>query len=223
MAADAPIPLATSTDMLSGQFADLCRDYALPDLDQTMVDATRMCEGEASRRLAPFTAIPESHRATGVDPDESANPGGIPVSMQSTLAMSYASALGAGTDMVRHLWLNEYAPRYPEMWTYSDLNVTVFQPVGGSQYYPAANLVGAEPDSGHVWFTIGSYIPPGSLIRVTYSGGYSTVPADLARACKMLAATLILAEIDPAGTEYSHDPGKLTATAEKILSKYQPT
>lgn len=223
MAADTPIPLATSADMLSGQFADLCRDYAIADLDQTMIDATRICEGEAGRRLAPFTAIPESHRATGIDPDESANPGGIPVSMQSTLSMSYASALGAGTDMVRHLWLNEYATRYPEMWTYSDLTVTVFQPVGGSQTYPVTNLIGAESDSGHVWFAVGSYIPPGSLIRVTYSGGYTTMPADLVRAGKLTAAVLILGEIDPAGTEYSHDPGKLTAMAEKILAKYQPT
>lgn len=223
MAVDSPVPLATSTDMLSGQFADLCRDYDLSDLDQTMIDATRICEGSAGRRLAPFTAVPESHRATGIDPDESANPGGIPVSMQSTLAMSYATALGAGSDMVRHLWLNEYAPRYPEMWTYSDLVVTVYQPVGGSQSYPVTNLIGAEPDSGHVWFEIGSYIPPGSLIRVTYSGGYTTVPADLARAGKMTAAVLILGEIDPAGTEYSHDPGKLTAMADRILSRYQPT
>lgn len=223
MAADTPIPLATSADMLSGQFADLCRDYDLADLDQTMIDATRICEGNAGRRLAPFTGVPESHRATGSDPDESANPGGIPVSMQSTLSMSYASALGAGADMVRHVWLNEYAPCYPEMWTYSDLSVTVFQPVGGSQAFPISTLIGAEPDSGHIWFQIGSYVPVASLIRVTYSGGYTTVPADLVRACKQTAAVLILGEIDPAGTEYSHDPGKLTAMAEKILGRYQPT
>lgn len=223
MAADSPIPLATSADMLSGQFADLCRDYDITDLDQTMVDATRICEGNAGRRLAPFTAVPESHRATGIDPDDATSSSGIPVSMQATLSTSYANALAGSGDMVRHIWLNECAPRYPEMWTYSGLTVQVFLSIGGSQTYPGAQIIGAEPDSGHIWFYLGSYIPPGSLIRVTYSGGYTTVPADLVRACKLTAAVLILGEIDPAGTEYSHDQGKLTAMAEKILSRYQPT
>jgi hypothetical protein len=56
--------------MQAGQFADLVRDYASDALDQVMIDATRVCEGIAGRRLAPFTAIPETHRATGIDPDE---------------------------------------------------------------------------------------------------------------------------------------------------------
>ena len=142
MAADSPVPLATSADMQAGQFADLVRDYAPDTLDQTMIDATRVCEGIAGRRLAPFTAVPESHRATGVDPDESGGSGNFPVSIQSTLAMSYAGALGSTGDMVRHVWLNEFAPRYPEMWTYSNLQVTVFQPMGGSQVFPAAQLIG---------------------------------------------------------------------------------
>lgn len=223
MAADSPVPLATSADMQTGQFADLVRDYSPDTLDQLMIDATRVCEGTAGRRLAPFTSVPESHRATGVDADESGNGGGLPVSIQSTLAMSYAGALGSIGNMVRHVWLNEFAPRYPEMWTYSDLQVTVFQPVGGKQAFPAAQLIGAEPDSGHIWFSVGSFIPPGSWISILYSGGYTTVPADLARACKLTAATLVLDEIDPAGAQFGHDPGALTQRAEKILSKYQPT
>lgn len=223
MAADSPIPLATSADMLSGQFADLCRDYDLSNLDQTMIDATRICEGNAGRRLAPFTGVPESHRATGVDPDEASDSNGIPVSMQTTLSTSYANALGGSGNMVRHVWLNECAPRYPEMWTYSDLSVQVFLSIGGSQTYPGVQIIGAEPDSGHIWFHLGSFVPAGSLIRVIYGGGYTTVPADLARACKLTAATLILAEIDPEGTNYSHNPGALTAMAEKICSRYQPT
>jgi hypothetical protein len=70
MAADSPVPLASSADMQGGQFADLVRDYSAGDLDQLMIEATRVCEGIAGRRLAPFTGVPETHRATGIDPDE---------------------------------------------------------------------------------------------------------------------------------------------------------
>lgn len=221
MAADSPTPLASSADMETGMFADLIRDYSPDGRDQLMIDATRVCEGIAGRRLAPFTAIPESHRATGIDPDETSFSTGIPVSVQATLGMSYASSLGSGADMVRHVWLNEFAPRYPDMWTYSDLSVTVFLSIGGSQQFPAAQLIGAEPDSGHIWFQLGSFIPPGSQISVTYSGGYTTVPADLARACKLQAAVLALGELDPAGTQYGHDANTLSKQAESILCRYE--
>lgn len=223
MPTDSPVPLATSADMQTGQFADLVRDLSADALDQLMVDSTRVCEGIAGRRLAPFTAVPETHRATGIDPDEASDSSGIPVSMQATLSTSYSNALAGSGNMVRHLWLNEHAPRYPEMWTYSDLSVQVFLSIGGSQAFPDVQIIGAEPDSGHIWFYLGSYIPAGSLIRVTYSGGYTTVPADLVRAGKLQAAVLVLGEIDPAGDQYGHDPNSLAAQAEKILTRYQPT
>jgi hypothetical protein len=63
MAADSPVPLASSADMQGGQFADLVRDYSAGDFDQLMIEATRVCEGIAGRRLAPFTGVPETHRA----------------------------------------------------------------------------------------------------------------------------------------------------------------
>jgi hypothetical protein len=109
------------------------------------------------------------------------------------------------------------------MWTYANLTVSILRSYGGSQVVAAASLIGAEADSGHIWFTLGTFLPLGSLIRVTYDGGYTTVPADLGRACKLLAASLVLGEIDPAGTQFSHDPGALSAQAEKILCNYQRT
>lgn len=225
MAADSPVPLATSADMQTGQFADLVRDYAADALDQVMIESTRLCEGIAGRRLAPFTGVPETHRATGIDADELSGGADLPMSLQGTIGLSYASALGgAGADLVRHVWLNEHAPRYPEMWSYANLAVSVFQSYGSSQAVPITQLIGAEPDSGHVWFQLGTLVPPGSLIRVVYDGGYNiTVPADLVRACKLTAAVLVLGEIDPAGTQFGHDPGALSAQAEKILCRYQPT
>ncbi|MEV4438516.1 hypothetical protein AB0K09_05755 [Streptomyces sp. NPDC049577] len=222
MAADSPVPLTTAADLAAGQFADLVRDYSPAALDQLMVEATRQCEGICGRRLAPFTAVPESHRAQGIDPDEYTEAAGLPMDIQGTLGRSYADALGPG-DQVRRVWLNEYAPRYPEMWSYSNLRVTILRSYGGSQTIAAASLIGAEADSGHIWFALGTFLPIGSLIRITYDGGYTTVPADLARACKLLAAGLVLGEIDPAGTQFGHDRGVLTAQAEAILCNYQRT
>lgn len=221
MAADSPVPLASASDMAAGQFADLVRDYSADALAQLMIESTRQCEGIAGRRLAPFTGVPESHRATGIDPDELSGSGAMPMDLAGTVGQSYANALGSTGDQVRHVWLSEYAPRYPEMWTYSNLQVTLIRSYGGSQTVTAASLIGAENDSGHVWFTLGTYLPLGSLIRVVYDGGYSTVPADLGRACKLLAASLVLGEIDPAGTQFAHDRGVLTAQAEAILCNYQ--
>jgi hypothetical protein len=222
MAADSPVPLASSADMQGGQFADLVRDYSAGDFDQLMIEATRVCEGIAGRRLAPFTGVPETHRATGIDPDEYTDAGSVPLDLQGTLGRSYSDALGAG-DQVRHVWLNEFAPRYPEMWTYANVQVTILRSYGGTSTMSPASIIGAEPDSGHIWFTLGTFLPLGSLIRVTYDGGYSTVPADLARACKLQAAVLALGEIDPAGTQFGHDPGALGKQAETILCRYQPT
>ncbi|MFE2969915.1 hypothetical protein ACFXKC_40860 [Streptomyces sp. NPDC059340] len=222
MAADSPVPLASSADMQTGQFADLVRDYSINALDQLMIESTRQCEGIAGRRLAPFTGVPESHRATGIDPDELSGGTDMPMSLQGTVGASYTSALGAsGSDLVRHCWLNEFAPRYPEMWTYANLSVTIFQSYGGSQSLAPAQLIGAEPDSGHVWFQLGTFLPPGSLIRMVYDGGYTTVPADLGRASKLQAAVLALGEIDPAGTQFGHDPGALRKQVEDILCNYQ--
>ncbi|MFI0914225.1 hypothetical protein [Streptomyces abikoensis] len=223
MAADSPVPLASAADLAAGQFADLVRDYAPTALDQLMIEATRQCEGICGRRLAPFTAVPESHRAQGIDPDEYTEASAtVPMDIQGTLGRSYANALGTG-DQVRHVWLNEYAPRYPEMWAYTNLRVTILRSYGGSQTVAPASLVGAEADSGHVWFSLGTFLPVGSLIRIIYDGGYTTVPADLARACKLLAASLVLGEIDPAGTQFGHDRGVLTTQAEAILCNYQRT
>lgn len=222
MAADSPVPLATSADMQGGQFADLVRDYEMDALDQLMIEATRVCEGIAGRRLAPFTGVPETHRATGIDPDEYTDAAGMPLDLQGTLGQSYADALGA-SDQVRHCWLNEFAPRYPEMWTYANLQVTILRSYGGTSPLASASLIGAEPDSGHIWFTLGTFLPIGSLIRIQYDGGYSTVPADLNRASKLKAAVLVLGEIDPGGNQFGHDPGALDEQADKILCRYQPS
>lgn len=224
MTADTPIPLASTTDMKSGAFADLMRSYPVQDLDGLMIEATRLCEDYCERRLAPFTNVPETHRAQGIDPDEQTGISGMPMSLQGTIGVSYSNALNTGSGMVRHVWLNEFAPRYPDLWTYGqDLTVQVLLSQGGLSTLAGSQLIGAEPDSGHIWFQLGTLLPVGSLIRVTYSGGYTAVPASLVRACKYMAASLIVTELDPTRRGDGHDPDALRSQAEEVLAPYART
>jgi len=222
--ADTPIPLASSADLKSGAFADLTRSYPVQDLDALTIEATRLCEDYCERRFAPFTNLPETHRAQGIDPDEQSGITGMPMSLQGTIGVSYSNALGAGGGMVRHVWLNEFAPRYPDLWTYgTDLTVQVVLSQGGVSTLPGSQLIGAEPDSGHVWFQLGTLLPVGSLIRVLYSGGYSTYPASLVRAGKLMTASLIATELDPMRRGEGHDPDALRSQAEEVLAPYART
>lgn len=219
MASDSPIPLATAVQMQSGAFADLVQSFSVDALNDIMIEATRACETECQRRLAPFTAHTESHRLGGIDPDEYSDSLDIPMDIQGTIGQSYANALGANS-MVRHVWLNEYAPLYPEYWSYSNVAITIIRSYGGSQLETNL-LAGPEIDSGHVWFQLGQFIPVASFARCVYSGGYSTVPADLVRACKYMAAAVACRELDPlmAGA-HGHDPDNLEAVAMRWLTPY---
>jgi hypothetical protein len=183
-----------------------------------LIEGTRLCEDICDRRLAPFTAITETHRAEGMDPDEYQDAANLPMDLQGTLGRSYAYALGAST-LVRHCWLNEYAPRYPEYWTYTDVAIEIVRSYGGSQILTSANFTGPELDSGHLWFTLGMFIPIGSLVRSTYGGGFTVAtPADLVRANKFMTASVIVRELQPDDSQ--HDPGILYEDACKILSKW---
>ncbi len=210
-------PLAGVAQLMAGPFADLFVHFDPDTVQEFLVDATRICEDETDRRLAPFTRIVESHRAAGIDPDEFGDAGGIPIDPQGVVGASYAAALGT-TQLVRHVYLDQYAPRYPEMWSYSDISVLILRSFGGSQLIPADRLTGPEPDSGHLWFPLGTYLPSGSLIRITYSGGYTTVPASLSRACRLMAAHLAVTELRPGTT--THDADTLRGQAVDILVSY---
>ena len=221
MAVDSPTPLASVAQMQQGQFADLVRDFDSDALYQLMVEATRECEGIAGRRLAPFTQIPESHRAEGIDPDEYADSSNLPMDIRGTLGRSYADSLGVNS-LVRHVWLNESAPRYADLWTYGNLNISLVRSYGGTETVTAAQILSTDTDTGHVFFQLGLFLPIGTNIRFLYDGGYTVaIPADLVRACKLVAAVNALAEIDPAGTTFGHDPGALTDRAAAILNNYQ--
>lgn len=217
--ADSPTPLATFAQLQEGPFADLVSGYTTSSVQtDLMTEATRLCESECGRRLAPFTSIQESHRAEGIDPDEYADSANLPMDLQGTLGRSYAYALGAST-LVRHFWCNEYAARYPDLWSYSNTSITIVRSYGGSEVITSSQITGPDTDSGHVWFQLGTFLPIGSYIYVTYSGGYTTVPGDLVRACKLMAAWLAVSELNPNSTD--HDPEKLHTDALMLLSNYE--
>lgn len=217
--ADAPIPLATFAQLSEGPFADLVSGYTSPTAQtDLMLEATRACESVVDRRLAPFTAMTESHRAGGIDPDEYADSANLPMDIQGTIGRSYAMALGA-QSLVRHVWLNEHAVRFPEYWSYSNVSLVIVRSYGGSQDLTPNPIYGPEPDSGHLFFQLGTFLPVGSWIRVTYSGGYTTVPADLTRACKLMAASIAVRELDPIQSG-GHDPDHLHNEAVEFLAPY---
>lgn len=214
---DLGIPLATPAQFSEGSFADLAANYTPQALSDILLESTRLCEDMCGRRLAPFTVVNESHRAEGDDPDEYAESSGIPMSVYATLGMSYANSLNAGT-LVRHINLDEFPARYPDMWSYSGVTLTIVRSYGGSEILNAGQFTGPDLDTGHVWFQLGTFLPLGSMVYATYTAGYSTIPASLVRACKDQAAALIIRELNPVSA--SHDPDVLEAQAEKIMSRW---
>lgn len=219
MAVDAPQPLCSPADLTAGAFADLTRAFSPEALQAICEEASRACETEAGRRFMPFT-ITEALRADGVDPDELGGLGsGIPLDMNAALGFSYANALGTSVgSLVRRLWLTECAPLYQEMWAYSNVTVQATLSIGGTR--PVTVLRGPFPDTGMLWLTLGTYLPQGSIVEVTYTGGYQTIPADLRRAAKYMAAAICCREIDPRA-DVGHDASNLEELATGWLSLYR--
>jgi hypothetical protein len=190
-------PLATIEDMRDGPF-----NYALTGakdsyIRATMIRASRHIERRCARRLAPFGPITQSDRAEGVTQDDSGS-ASMPLSLTGTLALSQAAAYGLTTNLVRDIWIAEFAPTEPERWTYSDVEVLVIPPFGGGGQRVEGAIEGPEPDSGHIRLPYGTYCPVGSTIRVTYSGGYTRgVPEDLVQAAMMQATKYFILGIAP--------------------------
>lgn len=221
MAADSPVPLVTEAQFSTGAFADLAAAYTRQTstpLADILIEATRACESEVQRRLVPFT-VTETHRLGMIDPDEYSDTAGLPMDIQSTLGASYAMALGANT-LVRHCEVDEYAPRYQDLWSYSNVSVTLIRSYGGTQQLQHGQILnGPEPDTGHLWLQLGTFAPVGTRAQVTYSGGYTVaIPGDLRRGCKFMAAWIIVTELNPEDT--NHNPDRLHDSALKLLSKY---
>ena len=168
--ADSPKPLIDVLALQEGAFADLTRSFSPNALNDIVIEASRACETETGHRLMPFT-VTETHRAAGIDPDEfAAVGGGVPMDILGTLGASYAQALGSVGDWVRHVWLHEHPPCYPDMWTWGPgaPTITVTRAIGGAG---TPTILLGPTDEGELWFRMGNFIPVGSRLTVSYSGG----------------------------------------------------
>ncbi len=216
MAADSATPLCTWAQFTSGAFADLARRYTDPNAQtQLLLESTRMCESECDRRFAPFTNMVETQRADALDVEDALD-AYVPLDPTSQLGFSRAQSLGS-TLLVRHFWVREAPPRYPEMWTGSISQISLLRSFSGTQDV-VTSTIQYEPDTGHVRFQLGTFVPPGTTIKCIYSGGYTTIPADLARAGKLMTASLVVRELQPGSQQ--HDPELLRDEAVALLAPY---
>lgn len=218
--ADSATPLCSSATFVEGGFADLVANFSATAISDMLIEATRKCEGLTGRRLTTFTNVAETVYATGINPDEYAGPSALPLSIQGTVGLSEAMALGV-SNLVRRIWVAEYPPRYPEMWTASpNVSILVIRSIGGTSAVQSGQILEGPDDKGHILLQLGTFVPAGSMLQITYSGGYTTVPADLVRACRYIAAGIAVTELDPEMVT-AHDPDRLFALGQKWLAGYE--
>ena len=216
---DTVTPLCPASVFSEGPFADLVAGYSSSALADLLAEATRKCESLAGRRLAAFTNVTEFIYADGINPDEYAGPAGLPVSIQGTVGISEARSLNVA-NLVRRAWVSQYPPQFPDLWAPGGtVSVTVIRSIGGTSGVQSGQILEGPDDKGHILFQLGTFIPVGSMLQITYGGGYTpVVPADLARACKYIAAGIAVTELNPDDSE--HDPDRLFALGEKWLLGY---
>jgi hypothetical protein len=199
VAAPDPIPLVTA-DVLQRRYPELTMDVDPITLDEVVVEATANIEDRAGRRLAPFTNLIYEDQLYGIRPDQYGGNSDLPLDVAGALGRSYANAMGA-SDLVREFWLDQFAPMYPELWTYNVTSMQLFLTFGNTQAIdiPSGGLImGPDITDGHCWLRMGTFAPEGSRIRVVYSGGYTVaVPASLKRACLFQAAKFLVLEAEP--------------------------
>ncbi|MCC9307686.1 hypothetical protein LN042_11325 [Kitasatospora sp. RB6PN24] len=217
MTLDTPVPLATVAQFTEGPFANLVSGYSAQAQSDLMLQATRACESACDRRLVPFAALVETQRADAMDIEDALD-SYVPLDPTSQLGFSRAQSLGS-TLLVRHFWVREFPARYPELWTGSISNIALLRSYSGTQSVNVST-VQYETDTGHVRFQLGTFVPPGTTIVVTYSGGYATVPADLVQACQFMAASMAVKQLDPVDGRSGHDPDALRADALEMLAPY---
>lgn len=216
MPADQPSPLCTWAQLTEGGFANLVQGYTTTQAQNDLLyEATRLCEEACDRRFVTFTAT-ETQRANALDVEDALD-AYVPLDPTSQLGFNRAMSLGS-TLLVRHFWVREYAPRYPELWTGTINSITLRRSFSGTQNVDISQIQ-YEADTGHVRFQLGTFVPPGSTIVCTYTAGYTTYPASLVRACKFMAASLVVRELDPVQSG-GHDPDLLRTDALDALASF---
>jgi hypothetical protein len=218
-AADSVTPLCSPAQFTQGPFGGLVSQLDPALLLQKLIESTRLCEDVCDRRLAPFVNLVETVRADMLDVEDALD-AYVPLDPTSQLGFSRAMSLGS-TLLVRHFWVREKPPRYPEMWGGSITSINLLRSFSGIEEVDVSQIQ-YEPDTGHVRFQLGTFVPPGTTLQYTYSGGYTVAtPASLVTANESMAAWLIVRQFDPQSTE--HDPAQLYTDALMALDGYMRT
>lgn len=189
-------PLASASDIQSYPgLAVVTRTWSAAQQATLMTAASRAIESRCERRLAPFSGVTESSKAVGIDVQGVVGDD-FPLDLVGALGRSRQMAFGA-LRMVRDMWLKEYAPIYQDQWSYSLGGILLERAYGDTEAVDVGSLEGPELDTGHIRFRLGTFIPEGTNIRVTYGGGYSPVPYDLNLACVLQATKLAILTASP--------------------------
>lgn len=214
-------PLATPDDLQSfASTRELLQNqerWPPSAIAKLLLRATRSIESRCDRRLAPFTGLFESVRADGVD-IEQVGVGLFPLDLQGAMGRSTAAAYGT-INLIRDFWLREYPPQYQDLWTYDIAQVQVIRFWGDETFVAPSLIEGPEVDTGHFKVPLGTFLPTGSTVRVTYGGGYTVeIPDDLVQACIFQAMKLILIGNEP----YSREGGSTAPLDEEITLLIAP-
>jgi hypothetical protein len=213
-------PIASADTLTSGGLAYIVRGSSPAALDALMVRASRTVENRCQRRFSPFVNLVESHVAEGVtfDGGWGGSPGADALGF-FTGALAMRGGRGMGQENVTEFWVDQVAPHRPELWQYTALSVSIIRPYSAALVL-GAQVIGPQPDTGHVRFPTGTYCPPGSTIIVTYSGGYTLgFPEDLVQATRLTAAKTLILEIEPQNRP-GLDTADLDAEITDLLAPY---
>lgn len=193
-----PVTLASVADF-KRRYPELVVDLDPTTIADILVEATSHLEDRTGRRLSPFTGHIYEDRLFGIDPDEYGTNADMPIDIYGSLGISQAIALGA-SSLVRHFWLDQFAPTYPELWTYNIQSMVIYRTYGDFQVIDFKNggIHGPDTTDGHVWLRLGTFSPEGTRVRVVYDGGYTKgIPPSLRRACLFQAAKFVILEFEP--------------------------
>lgn len=211
-------PLASSADFNATPYSDIASHLQSGQLDAIMLRATARCESLTGRRLAVF-AQTESKRVQDTDVEDGAYPLDGLVAPGIQIAGSYAASRSI-SGLVRHFWVDEFPANYSDLWTGAITGLTVNWAYSNSPVVVPVSTVQFESDTGHGRFAFGTLVPPGSTLTIAYTGGYSTVPADLQHASITLAASMVIKMLDPTMSQRFANPDLLHAEALDLLRPY---
>lgn len=194
--------MADRTVLDQGAFHSVVQFYAGQEayLDTRLAAASEAIEDMCQRRFMPFEGLVESYIAAGSGPDVGDRFTPMPVGGWGFAAqLANDQLLRQFPGQVRDYWLTQYAPKRPELWTYSDVRFSITWPWAMQAYeVPDGYLDGPDPDTGHLRIAPGVMCPPGSRIQVTYSGGYTRgYPQALVEATRLECVRQLIVEIDP--------------------------